>query len=455
MFIFIWVSIQFVLLFKCILMLNVKNGWDIVIGVFSIATGVAAAWIAIKEYKVTSKNDNIERFKLTDKFLGSNYVLLSQRALEIYRNIYPSSEFKKNNDQLVHKPGWFMDISKGLKSVDEITLEFDEVESKDVGEKGKMSAESQISKLLPDNELSYVETSLLFTNKDLWDAPTYIVKDVNIEDNGKPKISLSNSMYYEFYNSCMSYGHLQANANIDKRAENKIKKIRQENDIFDFSNRLCGIGVVTLTVLKGLPGLPKMILQYRASNLAEGRGLLNAVPAGSLQPYSSDPETNKKEIKHAVKVNILREMGEELLGRREFSDCYNIETMETNAFAKFMRKSLYFLGIGFNPLNTYLEVITLATIDFSKSDARDFFYSRTDNRKSSEICRRWRPPKRNKDIKALFSPNYEGKLEILDFTKENLAYISNLYNAAPALRQICKILEKNYEYIIENYIAKP
>ena len=128
-----------------------------------------------------------------------------------------------------------------------------------------------------------------------------------------------------------------------------------------------------------------------------------------------------------ISLNILREFEEEIRGKKEFTFFYSIEEIDSNSFAEELKKNTFFLGMGFNPLNTYLEILTLLIIDLSKPVNAVEFGTTLE------------------DIRQKFLSNFEGTLDLEEFNTQKLRNICATYHAAPSLKEIASILVKRLE----------
>lgn len=423
-----------------------------------IVIAIAAFALAYRSFEHEKEEIRKNLFKLADHILAGNYAELSRRAGKFY-----SAQFDQENDDnlivehLIYKKDcWIDDFAQGLRKIDSIKINYDPDR---VFSNGNPMPEklfqSKLKRILPDPDFSLVENSLMYLDKSIWDHPTFMVKQVvegNSQDGDSPNIlgiDVYLDCYYDFYNTCLGLGYLESFESVKKKRRSSVNAVRAKLPLQDYSNRYCTLGVVTFTVVKGLVGGTKFLLHSRSTQVAEGRGLINAVPAGSLQPSSTPDKLTKSDISQAVKLNIIRETGEELFGHDEFTDCFSTETIETNTLARIMADKLFYLGIGINPLNTYLEMLTLSVIDVNDSETRTFITSGIGNGKAHKETLD------SANFMESLRKNEEGDISIRDFNKPTLESYAAMYNAAPAFAQIAKILSENFDLIddfIENKI---
>jgi len=415
-----------------------------------IVIAIAAFALAYRSFEHEKEEIRKNLFKLADHILAGNYAELSRRAGKFYST--QLAQEKNENlvvEHLIYKKDcWIDDYSNGLRKVDTIKINYDpdRVPANDNSAPEKLF-QRKLKRILPDPKISLVENSLMYLNKSIWDHPTFMVKQVveGLTQNGDGAnvlgIDVYLNGYYNFYNTCLGLGFLESFESIKKRRRSSVNAVRAKLPLQDYCNRYCTLGVVTFTVVKGLKGGTKFLLHSRSKQVAEGRGLINAVPAGSLQPSNTPDKLTESDISQAVKLNIIRETGEELFGHDEFTDCFSTETIETNPLAKMMADRLFYLGIGLNPLNAYLEMLTLSVIDVNDCETQTFI---------TNGLRKKKPEKEILDAAGFLESlrkNEEGDISIRDFNKSTLESYADMYNAAPAFAQIAKILSDNFDLI--------
>ncbi len=426
-----------------------KENWTLLP---EIVIAVAALVLAYRSFKHEREEIRKNLFKLADHILAGNYAELSRRAGKYY-NEQLALENAENLvvEHLVYKKdSWIDDFSNGLRTIDSIKINVDPDRFSGNGHQSPIELfHNKLKRILPDPKVSLVENSLMYLDKPIWDHPTFMVKRV-VEGkaetgDGTAVIGIDVYLdgYYDFYNTCLGLGFLESFEGIKKRHNSYINTVRAEFPLLDYKNRFCTLGIVTFTVVIGLEGGSKFLLHSRSSRVAEGRGLINAVPAGSLQPSSTPDKLTNSDIGQAVKLNIIRETGEELFGHDEFTDCFSTETIETNTLVKIIGNNLFYLGIGLNPLNTYLEMLTLSIIDVNDGDTRKFILNNIKNKRAEKETLE------AADFLESLKKNEEGDISIREFNKPTLESYAAMYNAAPAFAQIAKIVSDNFEAINE------
>lgn len=421
-----------------------------------IVIAIAAFALAYLSFEHETEEIRKNLFKLADHMLAGNYAELSRRAGRFY-NVHLTQQNDENFivEHLIYKKDcWIDDFSNGLRRVESIKIFYDSNKFlMNDNQSPKKILNRKLKKILPDPKISLVENSLMYLDKSIWDHPTFMVKRVTEGGTKNPErtkvlgIDVYLDSYYNFFNTCLGLGYLESFESVKKRRRSSVNNVRAKLTLQDYLNRYCTLGVVTLMVVKGLEGGTKFLLHSRSKQVAEGRGLINAVPAGSLQPSSTPDKLTKSDISQAVKLNIIRETGEELFGNDEFTDCFSTETIETNTLAKIIGDKLFFLGIGLNPLNTYLEMLTLSVIDVTDRETRKFLsfdikITEPENKILTVL-----------DFMKSLRKNEEGDISVRDFNQPTLESYADMYNAAPAFAQIAKILSENFD-AIDDFIEK-
>ncbi len=426
-----------------------KENWTLLP---EVVIASAALILAYRSFKHEREEIRKNLFKLADHILAGNYAELSRRAGKFYNEQlgHENAENLVVEHLIYKKDSWIDNFSTGLRPIDSIKINYDPDRLAGDGHQSPIKQfHNKLKRILPDPKVSLVENSLMYLDKPIWDHPTFMVKRVvegkaeTLDGTAVLGIDVYLDGYYDFYNTCLGLGFLESFEGINKSRNSHVNAVRAELPLLDYENRFCTLGIVTFTVVIGLEGGSKFLLHSRSTQVAEGRGLINAVPAGSLQPSSTPDKLTKSDISQAVKLNIIRETGEELFGHDEFTDCFSTETIETNTLAKIIGNSLFYLGIGLNPLNTYLEMLTLSIIDVNDDDTRTFIMNSIKNLK---------PEKETLDAADFLESlkkNEEGDISIREFNKPTLESYAAMYNAAPAFAQIAKILSDNFEVISE------
>ena len=248
--------------------------------------------------------------------------------------------------------------------------------------------------------------------------------------------------YFDFYNTCKVKEYLYASG--------EIKNVFSEN-IFDLNNRACGIGVNTLTLIKfgdmdeRFNELPLMFFLMHKKNdrVAEGSGGTHVVPAGSFQPFTSLKELGKEENDiPKLSYTVYREFCEEILNTSHMKELCSKKYLEDRKeYQELLKYSkVYFLGMGLEPFNTKMEVLSLIYIDLSKDkEALNGFKERYNVKEF-----------KTEELKKVFDKTQdEGCIMPEHFYKGVLEqYFGDMY-ISPSAKEIIRILYERYDEIIK------
>ena len=249
--------------------------------------------------------------------------------------------------------------------------------------------------------------------------------------------------YFDFYNTCKVKEYLYASG--------EIKNVFSEN-IFDLNNRACGIGVNTLTLIKfgnedyRFKDLPLMFFLMHKKNdrVAEGSGGTHVVPAGSFQPFTSLKELGKTEAEQPkLSDTVYREFCEEIFNTSHMKELSSKKYLEDRKEYQDLLKysKVYFLGMGLEPFNTKMEVLSLIYIDLSKDEKALNDFKNKYNIKEFHT----------EELQKVFSKatQDEGCIIPEHFYKGVLEqYFGDMY-ISPSAKEIIRILYERYDEIIK------
>ena len=305
--------------------------------------------------------------------------------------------------------------------------------------------------------LRYGCTPKIFFNGDIYCASVFTL---NNKDN-KPELQVYKTGYFNFYNTCKVKEYLYEAGDTEFL----------DDDIIKLDNRACGIGVVTLTVIR-LEEAKKdaegrvdeknnglyFLMHKRGDKVAEGSGTVHVVPAGSFQPFTSFDEESSEKL--TLSSTVYREFCEEILSTTDMRELTSEKYLRDNDAYQFINPSkgktiskLYFLGLGLDPYNTKMEIMSLLYIDLrdDKSIKKFIKYATTNAENSSEendskekafVSRETRL--RNALKKA---SDTEGSIVLEKFRKATLEeYFGNI-NIVPAAKELMYIAYKRFEEI--------
>jgi|GEM_PF-4350028 len=251
--------------------------------------------------------------------------------------------------------------------------------------------------------------------------------DIN---DGTLRITVKNGGYFDFLNTCEYLLYEVAYARKIKRSQppfvlgsfSSLPYRTRQADVFDLDNRFAGIGINTATLLYNVEledgRLENFILMHhRSSKVAEGIGALHVIPAGSYQPVGLQ---NDSAFNRNMTNTVYREFGEELLGIEELYHLGAEELLDK----RFEQWPVLLLGMGIEPLNTKIEVLTAMQIDMSAPSSRQMFggaYTLD-------------------GLVRFFHTNYEGNLILVPLHRANLEQYQRDPRTTPPGKEILSIL---------------
>ena len=320
--------------------------------------------------------------------------------------------------------------------------------------------------------LRYGCTPKIFFNGDIYCASVFTL---NNKDN-KPELQVYKTGYFNFYNTCKVKEYLYEAGDTEFL----------DDDIIKLDNRACGIGVVTLTVIR-LEEAKKdaegrvdeknnglyFLMHKRGDKVAEGSGTVHVVPAGSFQPFTSFDEESS--AKPTLSSTVYREFCEEILSTTDMRELTSEKYLRDNDAYQFINPSkgktiskLYFLGLGLDPYNTKMEIMSLLYIDLKdENDFKKFIEYAIKNEEKKETADKKEEKNGDKKESAeidLTNPksqtqetrlrnalkkasDTEGSIVLEKFRKATLEeYFGNI-NIVPAAKELMYIAYKRFEEI--------
>ena len=263
-------------------------------------------------------------------------------------------------------------------------------------------------------------------------------------------VSVKNGGYFDLLDTCeyLVYEMSFVRKILRKKPPYSLKKgLRRpvltnrarQADVFDLSNRFAGIGVNNATILQNveMPENPRdpdsrivkrnvLLLHQRSGKVAEGIGSIHVVPAGSYQPVGADLSS---EFNVQMANTVYREFGEELLNIDEFFHLGDEEILEE----QYKRWKVILLGIGFEPLNTKVEVMTAMKINLDQEENRRMFGGH----------------QTLEGLKGYFHDNYEGTLVYVPMEKKTLHQYQTDPRMTQSGKEIMAIMLEHLEYFLQ------
>lgn len=404
---------------------------DLIIALIGLVLTVVTTIIAIIDIKSTIKDNRKNNLLLSDKLLSSEY----WKVYENVRELYHKTLFRKNADNnsfstpspMLYKEGWL--YQKGpLPKLTNISLEYVPPEFV----KRKLKYNRHLQSKLPYPNKTFEQNLSLVCHSTLYNGRIYTPVELKVK-NGNHYLRISNAYFFDFVNSCLRLSHNDAySLSMAPKARLRASKAFYP---FDFTNRVPTIGIVTLTVLFNVEvdnsskKSAFFVLHKRSSNVAECKNMINAIPAGIYQPSFSGSSS----VAEPLEYTVFREFGEELLGRKEFSELNDTEEIQ-QLFSEDQTplcEKVYYLGAAINPVNLYMELLTILPIDMEKQNNKRILGDGT----LKEIQKR------------LITNEESGEIFLEEFDLKKIRHYSHMHLSTPALKQIMTVLNEHFEEI--------
>ncbi|MFC1864966.1 hypothetical protein ACFLYG_03985 [Chloroflexota bacterium] len=382
---------------------------------------------------LATKISDVRKRKQIEKFLACRWFLGSNRRLAatLAKFYYPGQELKTLDETvpILYKDGWIppkpIDLAKvGLEWSTNQEFNFDE----------SIFANQNI---LPLDEKRY--SSLLnecIEDIILYDAPTYRLMEIKNPTENDYLLKFGLDTYFNYVDTCELLAYelskeivkqVKANAKFTADSLKDRARLRLRSQIYplDFANRSAAVGINTILIVLDNKHASKFYLHERGTELAEAMNTISVVPAGTFEPRHTHDAYHTQDFD--LYVNLMREFGEELLGKEEFtaSTAKLSDIFETGVLKKiniFVKKGLikvYFLGIGLDCLTTKPEILTALVLERETVDS--FLWNE-------------------------FKDCFEGQHFEVEFSKEQLKRFLEDERIAPAGAACLWLTEKNFEF---------
>lgn len=308
------------------------------------------------------------------KFTISRRRLLLETAKAYYRSVDDGPDLP-----LVVKSNWLpdnlMELSKIESLVPPLLREQRDVAAFQLPNFGPMTCVDWVRKanyeLFPDQEIK------------LFDGYCYRLWNVETNSN-TPVFTFCASSYFPFYNTCEALVFELANWRAHNPQQRIIPSPRDlpmrgaPQEIFDLTKRNAAFGLSAILIIFDKNDRSFFWLQDRTgTGTAEGQNCLQVTPSGTFQP---DSYKNANSRDFSFRRAILRELSEESLGKKEVEEfaTHGEDFLTDSNFRPFLdaekqdRMKMFYLGFGFDPLNTKPEMMLCITIDARKTDPIDY-----------------------------------------------------------------------------------
>lgn len=408
--------------------------------IFSMIAGIVSTVISICIFIVqnidVSYKKRIERLQIINQSVRQDNPIYTRNALEYYRNFYTGKPEKNMIiDKTVYQKGWIQQAEGGkfpvLKDVD--------INFIDGADGVWNSKKNPKPRFLPTRKNRYAENAKLHCGLNLQNLPAYALANVRIDNSadiskGEKRIALDiiKGRYFDFYDTCsvleaeMAYWRC-----IKKKKFPNFKKLKLRNtngDLLNFKSRFAAIGVNALTVLKNVEvgsvaDKNYFLLHQRSgTSVAEGRGKLHVIPAGSYQPSGTEIPVYPETEDYTLGSTVIREFYEELFSKPELENAQRGKIISAQQLTEI---NVYFLGLCFEPLNTKIEILACIEIDVSAKE------SPFGDAKSVSA------------IESKIKANYEGKVKLQPLDYVHVQQYCDDPRSTPSFAQIMRIVLDN------------
>ena len=278
--------------------------------------------------------------------------------------------------------------------------------------------------------------------------PTYRLLELE-DDIPVKKMLFGPDRYDNFINTCelLSFVFSQTLYEQDKLSREVMNTLnfplRDQIDPFDFYNRSCSVGIITLLIFSDIAN-GTFYLHHRAGANSKGKeqelllpveagNTIHVVPSGTFQPSHEEDVHHHQDFQ--IYRNIMREFGEELFGKKEYGAMHgkSYDVLSETPIKQFDNMicngegKAYYLGIGLDCLNLKPEILTVLVFDTRKI-----------NRFMQELE---------------FENCFEGEYFEVEFTKEELLRFVNEDRIQPSCAA-CLWQAHNYYEFLKNSIYR-
>lgn len=407
--------------------LNMLN--DLIIPV----VGFVITWSEVREAR---KEKRIRDFSKAGELLPEERGELADRLLKLYRRQYEEAirRGEMTVRELIYPTQWIQPAgSDDFLLLRDLPVEISAA---------KWSAPPPHSRCLPYPKEGYASNRKTYSNGALlFNGPLFALKSFSgtLSDHSLA-VTAWTAGYFDFLDTCeylvfeTAYQHKVRREAMPEKLSRfcGLPRRWRQRDLLELSNRFAGIGVNNATILHNVEvsdywgGNRKesfLLLHHRSGKVAECFGAISVIPAGSYQPAGV-------EVRSAFNLNmantVYREFGEELLGVDEFSHLGNEQMLDP----RYCRWPVLLLGMGFEPVNTKIEVMSAMQIDMADPETRQLFGGQYTL----------------EGLRSFFHTNYEGNLTLVPFKEHMLRQYRQDPRTTPVGKEILAILLEHLEF---------
>ena len=387
---------------------------------------VAGGLITWSEMRDAWRDKRIRNFGMASDFTPEDRGEYAADCLDIYRRYYADAVMRGEviiRDLIYPRPWVQRADSDNFMRLEDVEVEISTT---------RWDKEPPYTWFLPYPREGYAANKKdILSNSLLFNGKLFALEDWSGDiAQGDLKVTVKNGGYFDFLNTCEYLVYEMAHARrvrrkrppFDLMSFSPLPNRARQAHILDLSNRFAGIGINNATLLYNVEledGRREnyILMHHRSGRVAEGIGALHVIPAGSYQPVGLEL---RSDFNRNMANTVYREFGEELLGIDELFHLGD----ETLLDDRFRRWEVLFLGMGIEPLNTKIEVLTAMQIDMSDPETRAMFGG-----------------KYTLDgLRTFFRTNYEGDLILVPLHGANLRQYQRDPRTTPPGKEILSIL---------------
>lgn len=326
----------------------------------TLALTLMATAIAVIELMDAKQDRRAEDLKMLSRSLSRFRFNYAEKLRPMYHEAYKDKGFDTKDDPLIAKNDWLPDRLVTLDSALDLTIAGDRDDRGGYGKVGGKYTAKDTDKLSPRRDLPFSYNARIYLGKNVFDNKIFVIDGISGKWDDGIGFKVVRSTYDKFFDTCELIAHLSAYyTDIEPRDDLCI-------ELESYRERAVGIGVCTLTVIRMSQDEAYFLVHHRSDKVGEAPGTVSMVPAGSFAPTGEydhgDPE-NPIGDEPSLYNNVFREFEEELLGLTEVEHPQFYRPILGKEV--FDRERLYYLGMGFDPVTTKMEMVTMLVIDWT------------------------------------------------------------------------------------------
>ncbi len=411
----------------------VHNAFDILNSMIIPVVGFVITWSEVRDAR---REKRIRDFSKAGEVLPEDRSEYAAKMLELYRRQY-AAEIKAGTmtvRDLIYPTEWVQPKdSDSFMLLKDVPVDISHT---------KWTAPPPRSPYLPYIREGYAANRKTFSNGALlFNGPLFALERFSgTVGNQNLSVTVKTAGYFDFLDTCeylvfeASYLHKIKRQKLPQKLSRfcGLPLRAKQKELRDLNNRFAGIGINNATILYNVEVTdyhgkttkePFLLLHHRSGKVAECFGAISAIPAGSYQPVGMEL---RSPFNRDMANTIYREFGEELLNIEEFSHLGDELVLEE----KYRRWPVLLLGMGFEPMNNKIEVMSAMQIDMDDPENRDLFggnYTLD-------------------GLKQFFRTNYEGTLIMAHFNEHILRQYHQDPRTTPVGKEILAILLDHVAY---------